>query len=220
MTKLACLHCDLLVSHTNIQRGQSAVCPRCREVIYLDQQAFNTSLSLLLTALLFYFPAILLPFVQMEIGGRTHEISLLSSISTIAKGNSILLAGTVLMLVLVFPLIKFWGLLSIMLPISHGRLPFFGVGMTRFILRSAPWSMTDVYLIGVMVTMVKIAGMATVTFSLGFFCFVALIIINAALSVKLPRKRIWQSIALIKMAHNQHPINDSASDSAEAPAKS
>ncbi len=198
MAKLACLHCDLLLNSVDIRRGQRAVCPRCKQVIYLDQQSFNTSLALLITALLLYFPAILSPFLQMEVSGQTHQVSLFSSIATIAAGDTLLLAVTVFMLVLVFPLIKFLGLLSIMLPLALQRLPFFGVGMTRFILQSAPWSMVEVYLVGVLVTLVKLAAMATIDFSVGFYTFVALILINAAISMVLPRKRIWQHIAAIK----------------------
>lgn len=202
MTKLACLHCDLLIHHVDIQHGERAVCPRCQQVIYLDQQAFHTTLALLVTALLLYFPAILLPFLSMEVGGQTHQISLLSSIIIIAKGNAIVLAITVFMLVLAFPLIKFLGLLSIMLPLSRGRMPFFGVGTTRFILQSVPWSMTEVYLVGVLVTLVKISGLATVSFSMGFFTFIAVILVNAGLSLVLPRKRIWQTIAELTLVQS------------------
>ncbi len=198
MAKLACLHCDLLLNSVDVQRGQRAVCPRCKQVIYLDQQSFNTSLALLITALLLYFPAILSPFLQMEVSGQSQQVSLLSSITTIAAGDTLLLAVTVFMLVLVFPLIKFLGLLSIMLPLASQRLPFFGIGMTRFILQSAPWSMVEVYLVGVLVTLVKLSAMASIDFSVGFYTFIALILINAAISMVLPRKRIWQHIAAIK----------------------
>lgn len=214
MATLACLHCDLLIKHIDIRRGERAVCPRCKQIIYLDQQTFNTSLALLLTALLVYFPAVLLPFLSMEVGGQSHQVSLLSSMIIIADGDTVLLAITVFMLVLVFPLIKFFGLLTIMLPLSRNRLPFFGVTATRFILQSAPWSMVEVYLVGVLVTLVKLTSIATVNFSVGFYTFVALILLNAAISAIFPNKRIWQSIAALK--HIDSPVTTTSTAAASS----
>ncbi len=194
MSKVACLHCDLLIDTIALSSGESAYCPRCQQVLYHDEKSLSLSVALLLTALIIYFPATLLPFLGMETAGQYHEITLFSSILEIAHGRTAFLALTVFMLVLSFPLIKFIGLLSILLPLLYGRLPFFGLGMTRFILRLMPWSMVEVYLIGVLVTLVKLSSMATISFLGGFYAFTLLIVINAAIGVILPKKRIWQTI--------------------------
>lgn len=204
MAHIACLHCDLLVQTVDLQSGEHAVCPRCHQTLYLDQRSFNTSIALLLTALLIYFPAVLLPFLQMETAGQTRQVSLLTSVTTIAHSDMLLLSATVFALVLLFPLLKILGLLSIMLPLSRDKLPFFGVVPTRWLIGASPWSMVEVYLVGVLVTLVKLTGIASVDFSGGFYAFILLIVINAVISVRLPHKRIWQSIAALKRAAPQY----------------
>lgn len=194
MDKTACPHCDLLVSVVTVGPGEKAVCPRCHQLLYLDDKSLSTSLALLFTALLTYFPAVLLPFLQMETAGREQQISLLSSVREIAIGNTAVLALVVFFLVLTFPLVNLLGLLSIMLPLSLNKPPFFGMGMTRFIMKIAPWNMIEVYLVGVLVTLVKLSSLADIYFLEGFYAFVILIVLNTFIAVFLPKKRIWQRL--------------------------
>lgn len=200
MPAIACTHCDLLVDTTALNTGEKAVCPRCHQLLYLDDKSFSNSLALLFTALFIYFPAVLLPFLNMETSGREQQISLFSSIVEIAVGNTAILALTVFFLVLTFPLVNILGLLSIMLPLSRGKPPFFGVGSARFIMKLAPWNMVEVYLVGVLVTLVKLSSLADIDFLEGFYAFVLLILINTFIALFLPRKRIWQRITRLTNA--------------------
>lgn len=206
MSHIACRHCDLLIKTITLSTGESAVCPRCHQTIYLDQQAFHTSIALLITALLLYVPAMFLPFLSMETIGQTQQVSLFTSITVIAQGKMLLLALTVLALVMVFPLIRMLGLLLVMLPLSQQRLPWLSLSLTKFLLALSPWNMVEVYLVGVLVSLVKLAGMATVTFSNGFFAFVLLIIVNTLITINLPSIRIWQKIAEIQATDLSQPL--------------
>ncbi len=198
MSYIACLHCDLLVKSQPLSVGEHADCPRCHQVLYHDKRNLDSSLALLIAALMIYFPAILLPFLNMQNAGQEQEISLFSSFFEIASGSSIYLAILVFILVLLLPLVKFVGLLLIIIPLSVGRLPLFGVTPTRYIMQLGSWSMVEVYLIGVIVTLVKLTGIADVYFLNGFYAFIILIIIDAMISFTLPKKRIWQNISHLK----------------------
>lgn len=202
MRYIACLHCDLLVKSLPLSLGEHANCPRCHQVLYHDNKDLFNSLALLFTALLLYFPAILLPFLNMQSAGQEQEISLFSSLSEIAAGSSIYLAITVFILVLFLPLVKFLGVLLIVLPLSRQRKPLLSVSFIRHILQLASWSMVEVYLIGVIVTLVKLTGIADVHFLNGFYAFSLLIIVDALISLTLPKKRIWQNISTL--SHGQY----------------
>ncbi len=208
MLYIACLHCDLLVKSQPLSVGEHATCPRCHQVLYHDNKDLFNSLALLITALIFYFPAILLPFLNMQNAGQEQEISLFSSLFEIASGNSIYLAITVFVLVLFLPLVKFLGLFFIIIPLSVGRLPLFGVTPIRYILHLGAWSMVEVYLIGVIVTLVKLTGVADVFFLNGFYAFIFLIIVDAMISFTLPQKRIWQNISHLKHQSYHKEMNN------------
>lgn len=202
MRYIACLHCDLLVKSKPLSLGQQANCPRCHHVLYHDKKALSASLALLLTALILYLPAILLPFLNMQSAGQEQEISLLSSIAEIAAGSNIYLAITVFVLVMLLPLIKFFGGLLIVLPILLHKRPVLSVSFIRYILQLASWSMVEVYLIGVIVTLVKLTGIADIYFLSGFYAFALLIIVDALISVTLPKKRIWQNLSTLQSSEH------------------
>ncbi|PID66383.1 MAG: hypothetical protein CR975_03215 [Gammaproteobacteria bacterium] len=201
MSYIACLHCDLLIKTRSLSLGEHADCPRCHQVLYHDKRNLSSSLALLIAALIIYFPAILLPFLNMQASGQEQEISLFSSLAEIAAGSSLYLAITVFVLVLFLPLLKFLGLLLIIIPLSRQRRPLLGVTVIRYILNLASWSMVEVYLIGVIVTLVKLTGIADIYFLNGFYAFALLIIVDALISLTLPKKRIWQGVSIL----NQQP---------------
>ncbi len=200
-TKIACLHCDLLLTSVPLSAGEDAICPRCNQLLYYGKKSFQNSIALLLTALIIYFPAVSLPFLSMQTAGQSQQISLLTSLSTIATGSNLILAMIVFLLVLLLPLVKFLGLLSIIYPLSKRQRPQLGFTLTRLILRFSPWSMAEVYLIGVLVTLVKLASMADIHFLGGFYAFALLIIIDALVSITIPKRRIWNTVHEIEKGH-------------------
>lgn len=197
MKQIACTHCDLLLNTTPLKTGERAVCPRCQQMLYLDNKSLLNSIALLITALIIYIPAITLPFLSIETGEQQHAMSLVSSISTIAHGKAMVLAGVVLFLVLLLPLLKLLGLLVISVALSQGKASILTRISTRYLLQLTPWSMLEVYLIAVLITLVKLTSYASVNFLSGFYIFVVLIILNAIISMRLPRQRLWQRIHAI-----------------------
>lgn len=215
---IACIHCDLLINSVAVNNKEQAICPRCNHTLYSSPPCIHSNIAWVITGLLFYFPTILLPFLQLETSGQTQTISLLSSVFVIGHNEMILLAITVALLVIIFPLIKLLGLLSILIPLSKGQPPLLRINFTRWIINSAPWNMIEVYLVGVLVTLVKLTAIADVSFSVGFYTFVLFIIVNGIISFGLPKIRIWQTISEITQSQldtrvkSQSNINDNTSN--------
>ena len=64
----------------------------------------------------------------------------------------------------------------------------------RLVETLGPWSMTDVFFVGVLVAVVKLVDLATVTPGIGLFAFVALMLLGVASSATLDREAVWQRI--------------------------
>ena len=78
------------------------------------------------------------------------------------------------MLIIVMPL---WYLLAVLWVIISFRYRFLNEISHKFLhwmTHMAPWNMLEVYLIGVIVTLVKILQIASITFQPGFWAFCAL----------------------------------------------
>ncbi len=190
---IACLHCDLLLRKKSLKSNQRAVCPRCGGLIYYSKNNIYTSLALSLAGIIIYIPTIVLPFLRLQVGNTLHEVNLLGSLVELTNGTGLYLALTVLVLVILLPMIKICGIFYIVISIISHRIPSMNINFTRYILQLASWGMIEVYLIGVIVTLIKLSSIAEITFLSGFYMFLFLMLIDSAISITLPRKRIWLS---------------------------
>jgi paraquat-inducible protein A len=62
----------------------------------------------------------------------------------------------------------------------------------RFLEHVLPWSMMEVFMIGILVSVVKLAGMAKIIPGISLYSFLALIFVLAAMIVSLDSHLIWQ----------------------------
>ncbi|MCG6908241.1 MAG: paraquat-inducible protein A, partial [Desulfobacteraceae bacterium] len=61
----------------------------------------------------------------------------------------------------------------------------------RWLRSIAPWSMTEVFMLGILVSVVKLAKMAQIIPGPAAFCFMALIFVLAACMSSLDPHEIW-----------------------------
>ncbi len=190
--QIACPNCDLLFNKVDLGVNQVAKCNRCSEILYYETRDFRKSIALLFASLIIYFPAMLLPFLIMRISGMQHEISILGSVFNIKDKGISILGLSVFIMVILIPFLRIFFLLLITLPIQLKKKPLLTKKTIRIIARMSPWGMVEVYLIGVIVTLVKLVSLADIKISYGFYAFILLVILNALISANIPTKRIWQ----------------------------
>ncbi len=58
----------------------------------------------------------------------------------------------------------------------------------------SPWSMTEVYMLGILVALVKLADLATINVGIALYSFAALIPFMAATDASLDDHEIWESL--------------------------
>ena len=61
----------------------------------------------------------------------------------------------------------------------------------RWALRLEPWAMADIFMVGVVVALVKIATLANLSVGLAFWALLALVGISLLLSITLCKDTIW-----------------------------
>lgn len=195
MEKVACSHCDGLFNKTPLKEDEVAKCPRCETTLYYENLSFSNAIALIIVSFFLYPVAMLFPFVELGIVGQKTIISVFEGIQVIShEKNSIYLAVIVALLVMVFPLARLAGLLLILLPIQLGKRQILSRGLIRLTLNIGTWSMIEVYLIGCIVTMVKLFDLGHMSLETGFYVFFVLVIFNALIIFSTPRQRIWQAI--------------------------
>ena len=76
---------------------------------------------------------------------------------------------------------------------------------------ASPWSMVEVFMLGVLVSLVKLGRMATVVPGAGMWAFFALIIVLASATSILDPHDVWARLELAKA--NGDPAGDSPQSS-------
>ena len=192
---VACHECDLLMHKPQLAEGLRAECPRCgHELFHHRSRVLSRSLALVITALLLYVPANFLPIMQLNLLGRTSEDTVWSGVQGLYQSGMHAVALLVFLCSMAIPLLKLlcqlWVLLSIRL--NSGRRA--GLLLYRAYHHVREWGMLEVYLMGILVSLVKLADLADLSLGSGLACFIALLLVQVWLEVSMSPYQIWEAL--------------------------
>lgn len=193
---VACPHCDTLHEAVSLAPGERAYCRRCGVVIMTRRPAaFAQILSLALTAFVLMLAAISFPFLDLDVAGNHNETSVVGAIMAFNSGLAVPLAIAVAFFIIVLPLTRLAALIYVIGPLVRGKPPRKGArAMFRLAGRLRPWAMAEIFMVGVMVALIKVAGLASVMIGPAFWAFTGLVIITVLKDQLICRYSIWQAL--------------------------
>jgi paraquat-inducible protein A len=156
--------------------------------------SIERALALTLSSLVLYAVAISFPFLAMKTGGFEQQSNLVTGVWLLYAQKMNGMATVVLLTCIVFPLIQIVGLLYILLPIYLKRSVPFAVQIFRTINSLLPWCMTEVFMLGILVSLVKLAKLAEIIPGISLWAFVLLIITSAAQISVLDQHQVWEKL--------------------------
>ena len=134
----------------------------------------------------------LFPFLGLKIGAQIRETTLITGIYELYVQGMQVIAILVLITTVLVPFVQMMCLFYVLLPLKFGRMPKKLPRVVRFLHSIQPWSMMEVFLVGILVSMVKLAKMAKIIPGISLYSFLALIFVLAAMTVSLDTHLIWQ----------------------------
>jgi paraquat-inducible protein A len=178
MTYMACEHCDTLYQEPTLKRAEVAVCRRCGSVLLRGGVPnADTTFALAITALIVYGFANVYPVISVEIQGQHNEATVWQAVMAMADGYFIPVAIFVGMSMIIVPLLQ---IVLLGWVTGHARLGRRAPGFTtamRILDYARPWSMVEVFLIGALVSIVKLSGLMEVQPGVGLFSLLGLTIL-------------------------------------------
>ncbi|WP_051559798.1 paraquat-inducible protein A [Marinobacterium jannaschii] len=151
----------------------------------------NKALAFSSSALLFLLLANLFPFLAFRAQGREQVMNLLHSSFELATQGHPVLAALVAVFILLIPALMLSTLLYLLIPLKRGRYPHNGYRVCRYLFTLKPWSMVEVFLIGVLVSLIKIASMADVILGISFWAYVLFSLCLTAAISAIDRHHLW-----------------------------
>lgn len=158
--------------------GEQARCSRCHHPLFRPRpEAAGKIVALALTAGILMVGALFFPFLSISTGGLTHDSSIFSTALAYSQGYLAPLAVAVMLLIVLLPVARVGALVYAFAPVLAGRAPRPGARTAfRLARHLRPWAMAEVFMIGTIVSLVKIGGLATVSFGPAFWAFAALVL--------------------------------------------
>ncbi len=192
---IACHECDLVHALGAIPTGGAAHCARCGATLYRPKSdSINRTLALTLTGLVLYVIANTHSFLGFQIGAQVRETTLGTGIYQLYQQEMQTIATLVLITVVIVPAIHLLCMLYILLPLHFNRVPNHLARVLRVVIFLKPWGMMEVFLLGILVSVVKLVKMATIIPGVALFAFLALIFVLAAMMVTLDEHQIWERL--------------------------
>jgi paraquat-inducible protein A len=178
-----------------IPEGKSVSCVRCGATLFQNRPASLVRVTAFsLTALLLMIVVHAAPFVQMKAGTLSTELTLPSAARALIDEGAPLIGLGVALFTIVTPLILAGGLLYVCAPLMLGHIAPGAKFVTRLMHQTEPWNMIEVFLLGVLVSLLKLGKLAELNFGLGFWAFAALMICMAAAVAAIDKRELWDRL--------------------------
>ena len=192
---IACYDCDLLHHYKTIPVGQTAKCRRCGAVLYQNKaNSIERTYALSITALVFFILANTFPFLELNLEGQTVPSTLMSGVLELYKQEMELLAVLVFFTSIFAPLLQVFGLIYVLAPLRFGRVLPFSIQVFRMLRQLEPWGMMEVFMLGILVSVVKLNTEADIVAGVAVWSFAALILALAWAASSLDPKLIWDRL--------------------------
>lgn len=189
---LTCPQCDALHQRPLLRRGEKALCRRCGAVLLRQHRlAPGQMLAVVVAALIVYAIANAFPIVDLRVQGLSSGTTLFGSVLALWDEGRQLMALLVFATTQLFPLLDLTGMLVLLLAVTRaGGRPAWFAPLLRFIQALRPWGMTEVFMLGVVVSLVKLAGMAQILPGVALWAFAVLTVLMAVVLTFHPRQ-LW-----------------------------
>jgi len=192
----ACPDCDRVVALPALRPYERADCPRCGHVLVRRHRLpVQRGLAWAVTALICLAMAMVLPFIGFDVRGIGNSITLTDTGSTLARFGEPLVAATVLLGIVILPLVYLVGFIILHTRLLRSRGGHHDELLARAVSHIGPWIMADVFLIALLVSLTKIAGMATLDIGPAFWAYGAFVLALVKTQLALDTDWLWFRLA-------------------------
>jgi paraquat-inducible protein A len=190
---IACHECDVL------QRAPEgygvARCVRCGAVLFKSSAGgLERALAWALTSTSLFLVANSFPIIRLQLGGNSNATTLIGATRTLSQQGMPEIGVLVFLTTVLIPAIQLAAILYLLLPMRWGRVPPGLAEVLRFIDSIKPWGMVEVFMLGVLVSVVKLGAMAQVVPGIALFAFSALIVAMPAMAAAFDPHDLWRRV--------------------------
>ncbi|MCP8467869.1 paraquat-inducible protein A [Pseudomonas sp. ZM23] len=172
------------------------VCTRCGAVVH-DRRpnSIVRTWALLITAAILYIPANLLPIMTVNFLGSGMPATIMEGVVELINADMVPVAAVVFVASILVPTFKLVGIALLLYSVQRHQ-PLSArqrIMMYRFIEWIGRWSMLDIFVIAILVTLVNFGNLASIEANLGAAAFATVVVLTMLAAVTFDPRLIWDN---------------------------
>jgi paraquat-inducible protein A len=194
---ISCHLCQQLNHTVKLDKKSQALCSQCGSEMHSRKpNSISRTWALVITAFIFYIPANMLPVMTVISFGEGEPDTIMSGVVALIEGEMWALAFLVLFASFIVPLTKLIGLSYLLISIQVGSRwrPRERTQLYRVIEVVGRWSMLDIFMISILISLVKLGSIATIEPGVGGTFFAAVVVITMFAAMSFDPRLIWDSM--------------------------
>ena len=201
---IVCPECDALQQEPRrVPRGTSVRCWRCKTVlIHESRKGPDYVFSLIVTGAVLFLVGNAFPLVSLEAQGNGVTTTLFGAVLHMWSQDLQLVAALVFVTTILAPAFDLCAMLYLtlgMLRMDRGRttaMPPWSSRVLRAVQAVRPWGMLEVFMLGSLVSIVKLGQMAAVVVGPALYSIGALILVLAAANSAFNPRDVWSRLPI------------------------
>ena len=191
MVLISCKNCHKMYEREN---HDDFVCTRCRhKVSRRVKNSLQISLSLTISAILLYIPAMVYPIMEVTKMGVQVESTILQGVASFLEMQNYFIATVIFTASVVIPLIKLVLLLFIFLSLKINLIVENKnkILMFRFIEAIGKWSMIDIYVVALLASIIQLDEVFNIKGGIAATSFCLMVILTMIAANRFDTRIIW-----------------------------
>jgi paraquat-inducible protein A len=193
MSIIVCPACDLAHRLASAPATGRMRCARCRAPLQRPENAaVDTAIALAICALVLLLLTNAYPLVTMQINGSSRDTTLIGAALGLYAQGFDSLAALVFLTTVIGPLLQIGALLYVLIPLWRGRRAPGQGTVLRVFTQVRTWSFMEVFLLGALAALVRLAKFAHITPGIALWsCVLLMLCLSELISITSP-EQLWR----------------------------
>ena len=190
-----CPMCDTVSTLPELARGERAHCPHCGHVLFKRRHVpLGTPAALAITALILLAFSLSYDYIAFASSGISHSITLVQAATTPMTLDYPVLTLLFVIFVLLLPCLYLIGTIYLYLTLALHRPSERARYIARMMHYSLTWVMPDIFVVGVLVSLIKIMSMASISVGVSFWTFCAFSFLTLLTVAHTSWSELWEAL--------------------------
>ena len=194
---VSCHSCHLVSKATAFHGKGEMICPRCGAVLHQRKpNSIARTWALVIAAFIFYIPANVLPITRVTSLGQAQSDTIISGVIYFIQTGMWPIALVIFTASIFVPLVKLLILTFLLISVDRKWQwrPRDRTRLYRITEAIGRWSMTDVYVVTILVALVRLGALANVEAEPGAIFFAAVVVTTMFAAMSFDPRLIWDAM--------------------------